>query len=261
MVKKICKKCNSLKKIDEFHKKPSGEFGRHSYCKKCAIENSKLHYQANKNIVLPRMRDYSNSLKKQIKTAVDRIKQNYGCCFCEESESCCLDFHHVDPKEKEHTISEMLSMKNVSILVKEINKCVCVCSNCHRKIHAGLLSGGSEYKICISDKDIHINREDVSLISRTKEKIVKYCECGIEINRKSTYCKSCFPSKINRRKIERPSKDELHDLVWKSPTKLVATKFGVSDNAISSWCKDYRIDKPPRGYWQKLSKKLKSKEK
>lgn len=34
-----------------------------------------------------------------------------------------------------------------------------------------------------------------------------------------------------------------------------AEEFGVSDQAISKWCKCYGISKPPRGYWAKLNSK------
>lgn len=53
------------------------------------------------------------------------------------------------------------------------------------------------------------------------------------------------------RKVERPSKAKLKKLVWKYPTTKLAKRFGVSDAAITKWCKQYRIKKPPRGYWSK----------
>jgi hypothetical protein len=44
-----------------------------------------------------------------------------------------LDFHHIDPNMKDFTISG----KSFSIdrLKKETDKCILVCSNCHREIH------------------------------------------------------------------------------------------------------------------------------
>lgn len=59
---------------------------------------------------------------------------------------------------------------------------------------------------------------------------------------------------INSRKVERPSKEELQKLIWEIPTIHIAKKFGVSDKAIEKWCKAYKIDKPPRGYWTKLKR-------
>jgi len=51
--------------------------------------------------------------------------------------------------------------------------------------------------------------------------------------------------------ILRPTKEELHKLVWSKPTTHIAKQFDVSDKAIGKWCKAYGIDKPPRGYWTK----------
>jgi len=42
--------------------------------------------------------------------------------------------------------------------------------------------------------------------------------------------------------------------VWEIPTVQLANKFGVSDKSIEKWCRGYKIDKPPRGYWQKLKR-------
>lgn len=61
-----------------------------------------------------------------------------------------------------------------------------------------------------------------------------------------------------RRKTTRPTKEKLQQLVWNYPTTLIAKKLGVSDNTVSNWCKQYGIDKPPRGYWSTGRKKKNS---
>jgi len=55
--------------------------------------------------------------------------------------------------------------------------------------------------------------------------------------------------KHNRRKVERPSKEELQRLLWEFPTVKLAEKYGISDKAIEKWAKAYGLTKPPRGYW------------
>lgn len=45
----------------------------------------------------------------------------------------CLDFHHL--KDKEFNISNEIRNLSIENLKKEINKCVVLCSNCHRKLH------------------------------------------------------------------------------------------------------------------------------
>lgn len=51
------------------------------------------------------------------------------------------------------------------------------------------------------------------------------------------------------RKVLRPSKEALEILIWSTPTTKIAQSLGVSDKAIEKWCKLYKIDKPPIGYW------------
>lgn len=57
--------------------------------------------------------------------------------------------------------------------------------------------------------------------------------------------------RLKSRRVVRPIKSELEHLVWTIPTSAVATKYGVSDKAVSKWCMFYGISKPPRGYWSK----------
>lgn len=45
-----------------------------------------------------------------------------------------LEFHHVNPKEKEFDWKK-LRLRNWESIKFELDKCVCVCANCHREIH------------------------------------------------------------------------------------------------------------------------------
>ena len=46
-----------------------------------------------------------------------------------------LEFHHIDEKEKDFGISDGKTRSWESIK-EELDKCILVCSNCHREIHA-----------------------------------------------------------------------------------------------------------------------------
>lgn len=50
-----------------------------------------------------------------------------------------LEFHHVDPKQKNFGISTEGHKKSWEVLKKELDKCVLVCANCHREIEDGLI--------------------------------------------------------------------------------------------------------------------------
>lgn len=52
-----------------------------------------------------------------------------------------LELHHVDPSKKEFSLSKSRSYSKQKILA-EIDKCVLLCANCHREVHAGILKLG-----------------------------------------------------------------------------------------------------------------------
>lgn len=83
-----------------------------------------------------------------------------------------------------------------------------------------------------------------------------FCICGKPKCKKAKQCRKCGSSHkgiahLSNRKVVRPNKKELEIMVWEKPTVQIAKEFGVSDKAISKWCKFYGINKPPRGYWMK----------
>lgn len=47
-----------------------------------------------------------------------------------------LDFHHINPKEKEFQLdSRHLSNTHMDKIIEEAKKCVLLCANCHREVH------------------------------------------------------------------------------------------------------------------------------
>jgi len=52
--------------------------------------------------------------------------------------SGALDFHHIDPKEKEFGLSVKRLTRSWEKMKKELDKCVLICANCHREVHAGI---------------------------------------------------------------------------------------------------------------------------
>ncbi len=49
------------------------------------------------------------------------------------------------------------------------------------------------------------------------------------------------------------TRQELFDLVWSKPMKVLATEFKLSDVGLAKTCKRYDIPRPERGYWAKLA--------
>ena len=64
-----------------------------------------------------------------------------------------------------------------------------------------------------------------------------YCDCGNEIVKGSKKCSTC--NKKDYRKVERPTYDELKNLVKRLGYSGTGREYGVSDNAVRKWIKSY----------------------
>ncbi len=65
-----------------------------------------------------------------------QYKEDVSCIRCGESNSICLDFHHIDVSKKDHEISAMIGDGySREWILAEIEKCIVLCANCHRKEH------------------------------------------------------------------------------------------------------------------------------
>ena len=49
-----------------------------------------------------------------------------------------LEFHHQDPAQKDFSISEKGYTRSWIRVKAELDKCIMVCANCHREVHAEL---------------------------------------------------------------------------------------------------------------------------
>lgn len=79
----------------------------------------------------------SKRSKKKKKLIIQGAKSG-GCILCGYKKClAALDFHHVS-SDKEFSVNKACANSySYDCIIKEIGKCVVVCSNCHREIHAG----------------------------------------------------------------------------------------------------------------------------
>ena len=83
---------------------------------------------------------------------------------------------------------------------------------------------------------------DLNLYKERKKKSIRYCkECGKEITQYSTtgMCADCQHK--SSRIVDRPSREELKEMIRTIPFTTIAKQYGVSDNAIRKWCKYYNL--------------------
>ena len=67
---------------------------------------------------------------------VEEYKANFSCKKCGDTRGYVLDFHHLDPTQKDDTVARLLAgTYSLDKVYKEIDKCVILCANCHREFH------------------------------------------------------------------------------------------------------------------------------
>lgn len=121
----------------EFRKSSRSKDGLMPQCKRCADLASERWRKANNERKLEKQKQRLAQILNEFR----EWKREQGCYICDESEPVCLDMHHLDPSEKEDTVSNLIAKGySKESWLKEANKCIVVCSNCHRKIHANIIS-------------------------------------------------------------------------------------------------------------------------
>jgi 5-methylcytosine-specific restriction endonuclease McrA len=82
------------------------------------------------------LREYKRIVHAQYRARnnniIDQIKQGQSCFYCDEFAPVCLDFHHIDKKDFNIGTARG-TLFGLKTLIKEIEKCEIICSNCHRK--------------------------------------------------------------------------------------------------------------------------------
>ena len=111
---KFCPRCDETKPLQDFYPKKSTGYVS-CYCKKCTNLQSK---------------------ERQWKFKKRCLEYKGGkCTECGYDRSiAALDFHHSDPDAKEFGISQ-LRFHVFEAVKQELDKCVILCSNCHRELH------------------------------------------------------------------------------------------------------------------------------
>lgn len=145
-----------------------------------------------------------------------------------------LEFHHIDPKEKDFTFNKAKS-KSWEVTNLELQKCILVCANCHREIHDNL-----EVFSLKSSYNPERAKEITNRIHCLKNHQNTYCSnCGAIISSKAKLCPKCFNE--TRRIVSRPERNILKQEIRTTPFLQIGKKYGVTDNAVRKWCKFYNL--------------------
>lgn len=91
-------------------------------------------------------RSYQDRRQYMIKAVAKRRRKIREMAVAYKGGSCqscgynkcleALEFHHLDPNQKDFAISQYGHCRSWERVQKELDKCVMLCANCHREIHA-----------------------------------------------------------------------------------------------------------------------------
>lgn len=159
------------------------------------------------------------------------------CCLCGYNKSIsALEFHHIISDEKIYGIAEKGTCHDLEQDLKEIQKCILVCANCHREIHDGLYDEKVLIKAQVYNENIANQlREAKRQLYERKNYFCHNCGTMITKYSKLQLCEKC--SHEVTRLVQRPSREELKNLIRTLPFTVIGKQYGVSDNAIKKWCK------------------------
>lgn len=238
-----------------------------------------------------------NNRSEAVKKWRRKMKSNIvecmgGCCISCGYNKCneALELHHLDPTKKEFTIGSIrANPRSWKIISQELDKCVLLCSICHKEYHAGVrilpnifskfdierfttLNDKSLTKICkvCENKTSSYNTTCSSNCAAKLTGYINWGEWDLEnLLQNNNWNKTkvadiinCSTGSILKRmkklNIQPPIKEKrikppieiLIDMITNIGYSATGRKHNVSDNAIRKWVKS-------AGYDTKTFKKIK----
>lgn len=172
----------------------------------------------------------SDAVKKWRKNTKQKLLYSFGykCCVCSYDKcDSALEFHHLDPNGKDFHWGQISgNIRGWDTIVVEMEKCICVCSNCHREIHAG-----------VTLIPAHAQRFDPTLIPlELLYHSTVYDKCPVCENQKLKARKVCSRECLYKMKIVGVDWS-IHDVVKLLEEHVTYTKvgeiLGITGNAVS----------------------------
>lgn len=134
-MKKRCTRCKQPRERKLFNSSLRHRDGLRSWCKRCERDASKEYYEKNPAPYKRRAAIQRNKMRKHLLQVLDDIRRARGCAICGTTDVVVLDFHHF---RKGVPLTRMIS-KSYTAFNREIRKCVVLCANDHRRVHAGIV--------------------------------------------------------------------------------------------------------------------------
>ena len=169
--------------------------------------------------------------KRYKQRMIDAMGGKCQCCGYNKCQQA-LEFHHIDSAEKEKSISEYWyrNAKWADVII-ELRKCVLLCSNCHKELHAGFTELPNDYKSFNEDwvdyrKHYAYNPKEKELESKCKT-----CNKVITDTRLRQYCSNKCRG-ASKQNYDWSSVDWQLHIDNKETYRSLGKLYGVSDNTV-----------------------------
>ena len=173
------------------------------------------------------MSNSKSVIRTQKRKKIQAVEHFGGECVICGYKKCVnsLGFHHIDESTKAQSPTYVILHWSWERAIKELEKCILVCSNCHGEIHE--------------------KANNVDLRNYVKPWIKKVCSvCNEPFDIKDENQLYCSPECriLGSRIVERPTKEQLNDMIINKITwRKMGKMFNVSDNAVRKWAKSYKL--------------------
>jgi hypothetical protein len=140
-IRRQCTRCLISKPASDFNFRWRSKGVRHSYCRECGKKLTQSHYRRRKRLYLDRN---LNAYAERRQMVIDAKAKPCADCGVQYP-YYVMDFDHLDGTQKVFSLNSVHRVTKRAIL-REIEKCEVVCSNCHReRTHRRkVLSAGSK---------------------------------------------------------------------------------------------------------------------
>lgn len=132
----VCSRCGV--ELTNENWTPSRQKKKSYYCTGCVRDYNKKWKRLHPH---PDRRQYKRQWRAVYKAdqkarAVEYLGGRCSDCGLWDEDVAIYDFHHIDPSTKRIGISYALCTRKWEDIQDELDKCVLLCANCHRKRHS-----------------------------------------------------------------------------------------------------------------------------
>ena len=138
------KKHKLKSKFNTFRNKTIEEYGEFRFCPRCQKQVPTINFYSRRgksnSSVYCKPCTNNQTVERQRKLKVKCVEYKGGKCERCGYNKCigALEFHHINPKEKDFNISHLKSYAFNEVVKEELNKCLLLCACCHREEHESI---------------------------------------------------------------------------------------------------------------------------